>query len=86
MKTNKWYDVTWVTRKGYKHNQYGQEWHMIAIAHSKKEARELFDEWWYSNHDYHAFGIEITTHGKELYFVHECCVKHLDRILERRSQ
>ena len=75
------YDITWVTRKGYKPNQNGQEWHMTAVARNKTEARKLFDEWWYGNHSYHAFHIEITPKGEELTFFRPDFVNHINIIL-----
>jgi hypothetical protein len=70
------YDINWVTRKGYKPNQYGKVWNIIARAHNAKEARKLFNSWWYRYHNYHAFHVEVRPKGKYA-FCHPITADHV---------
>lgn len=58
------YDINFVTRKGYKQNQYGKVWSIIARAHNATEARKIFNLWWNSTHNYHAFHVEVRPKDK----------------------
>jgi hypothetical protein len=76
------YDINWVTRKGYKHNQYGKVWFMTARARNITEATLLFHKWWNDTHDYHAFHVEVRPKGKyQFWHPQSADYVHLDEIL-----